>query len=239
MSADSPQACVGAAPGSKANPTLDSLLSIAVPVVDTRWFVISNDLVARAPPGVVLVDDTQSLIISTEMVAAREVERGPPGLLLQARSAPTTTTTDHCNYCDHDYDYDNYYYYYHVTPLPLYCCAQGDLMPRASRECPPIFGGHSAGRGCTLGFGDDGIIDGCGPQLERLDVKHFCPRRTCVLPDDRMPAVASQRPPGLHFLPGRTCVLSDDRMPAVTSFRLGCTFLRVVLTCRMLTEFMP
>ena len=64
------------------------------------------------------------------------------------RSARPTTTIASGDYYNY-WDYDSYYGYSHystITPLPLYCCAQGDPMPRESRECSPFFCGHSGGR---------------------------------------------------------------------------------------------
>ena len=165
MSADSPQACVGAAPGRTANPNLDSVTLSAVLVDDTRWFVISNDVVARAPSGDVLDVDTRRLIISDSLVAT------PPGLHLLTTT--TGTTGDDCDYEAPNYYYSNHYYYY--TPLPLYRCAQGDPMPRAVRECSPIFGGHSAGRGGALGFGLRGGTLGGGSGMWR-EQRHRHPK---------------------------------------------------------------
>ena len=59
---------------------------------------------------------------------------GPPGL----------NVYDHCDHDDHHWDYDHNYGNYDATatPLPLYCCAQGDV-PLGIRTERAIFSGPS------------------------------------------------------------------------------------------------
>ena len=133
MSADSPQACVGAAPGmllADASPALDSLLPSCHSAVrvDQLFDHVYGNL--KHCHGVFEVDQYDHVYGSLH---APNDEVGPPGLLLQARPTTATTTTGDYDNWDYDYHY-NYYHYSTITPLPLYCCAQGDPMPRASRE---------------------------------------------------------------------------------------------------------
>jgi hypothetical protein len=142
-----------------ASPTLDSLCHSAVRV-DQLFDHVYGNLNCH---GVSRVDQDDHVY--------GNLSTTPPGLHLPATT--TGTTGD-----NHDYDHEapNYYYYsnyYHITPRPLYCCAQGDLMPRASRERSPFFGGHSAGRGGALDFGLRGSTLGGGSRDEWLADKNF------------------------------------------------------------------
>ena len=176
MSADSPQACVGAAPGmllADASPTLDSLCHSAVRV-DQLFDHVYGNLNCH---GVSRVDQDDHVY--------GNLSTTPPGLHLPATT--TGTTGD-----NHDYDHEapNYYYYsnyYHYTPQPLYCCAQGDPMPRASRERSPFFGGHSAGRGGALDFGLRGSTLGGGSRDEWLADKNFSLCRSLASPIVQIP----------------------------------------------------